>query len=622
MLCTPSRFRLRVWSYFREACVGLDGLLSNCSTGHEAGRVKSTNVAQFTLDDYEGVFADRHLLHNIVAKWAKHKPDATALLSADGRRAVTWCEFERITSAMAIELVRIGFTKGDYLVTLLPMSVDHVLLEYSCFKIGVIVAPLELRSSVGEVVRALEILRPRGFISLAAQSPLDFRQLVCTVLSECPSIDHLFVVDAQATIPGTRSFASFVEQAGNAAMTDTGGRRILEQIAATPCENDGALIIFTTGSTGSPKPALLSHRNITVQNMCVSGAFFGGDRGSRILVNLPASHVGGQTEALMSILFGGGTAVLLEFFDAARSLRAITEHRVEILGQIPAMYNLEWMLKDYDCHDLSSLRFAAYGGNAVSRPFVNQLAAMAPIIGTGLGLTEAAGFCTYVQSNSVDQEAIIAGLGQEMPIYPCSVRHPMSDDGSAGDELPSGVVGHVCFRGPQTFLGYVNDSVATARAISRDGFLYTGDLGYKDAAGLHLTGRDKWVIKSFGYQISPSDVEKHICDHDKKVANCIVVGAPHEVVSEAVVALVEKRPGVELSIQELDRHARSLPSYMRPRHWMLVEPGQLPLNRLAKPDYLRAQELARKQIEQLRAQGQWDSAHLKDNIAETDFAKN
>ena len=184
-------------------------------------------------------------------------------------------------------------------------------------------------------------------------------------------------------------------------------------------------------------------------------------------------------------------------------MRAITRHRVQILGQIPAMFNLEWMLKDYDRHDLSSLRFAAYGGNAVSRPFVDQLAAMAPVIGTGLGLTETAGFCTYIQANANEKETILAGLGQDMPIYPCTIRQPMRDDGHAGNELPSGEVGHVCFCGPQTFQGYVNDPAATAQAISRDDYLYTGDLGFKDAAGLHLTGRDKWVIKSMGYQIYP-----------------------------------------------------------------------------------------------------------------------
>jgi acyl-CoA synthetase (AMP-forming)/AMP-acid ligase II len=564
-------------------------------------------MPQFSLDDYEKDFADRHLLHGVVTKWAKARPEAVAMLSADGSRAVTWSEFDRLTTEFALELLRRGFAKGDFLVTLLPFTVDHVLLEYSCFKIGVIVAPLDLRLSAAEIIRALEILRPRGFVSLGMKSSLDLRPLWRAVEERCPWIDHSIVMDSEKSIPGTESFASIAEAANRAAESP-----LLTQIA----EDDGTLVIFTTGSTGSPKPALLSHRNITVQNMCLCGAFFGGDRGTRTLVNLPPSHVGGQTEAMMSTFFGGGTAVLLEVFDAGRSLRAIARHRVEILGQIPAMYNLEWMLKDYDRHDLSSLKFAAYGGHAVSRAFVDQLAAMSPVIGTGLGLTEAAGWCTYVLASTADrstpnQEAILAGLGVDMPIYPCTIRQPMREDGNAGDELPSGEIGHVCFRGPQTFLGYVNDPVATAKAISRDGFLYTGDLGFKDAAGLHLTGREKWVIKSFGYQIFPGDVEKHICALSEKVTNCVVVGVAHEVVSEAVVALVEKKAGVELNSRELDRHAREMPTYMRPRHWIILEAGQIPLNRIAKPDYVRAQEMAREVIVELRARGEWDSGLVK-----------
>jgi len=318
---------------------------------------------------------------------------------------------------------------------------------------------------------------------------------------------------------------------------------------------------------------------------------------------------------MMSTFFGGGTAVLVEIFDAGRSLRAIARHRVEILAQIPAMYNLEWMLKNYAGHDLSSLKFAAYGGHSVSLPFMVQLADMAPVIGTGLGLTEAAGFCTYIQANAAEKETILtglgAGLGQDMPIYPCTIRQPMRADGNAGDELPTGEIGQLCFRGPQTFLGYVNDPAATAQAISRDGFLYTGDLGYRDAAGLHLTGREKWVIKSFGYQIFPGDVERHICTLAEKVANCVVVGVAHEVISEAVVAVVEKRLGAELSRQELDRHARTLASYMRPRHWIILEAGQMPLNRVAKPDYVRAQEMAREEIAAMRERGEWDRRLVK-----------
>jgi acyl-CoA synthetase (AMP-forming)/AMP-acid ligase II len=587
------------------------------------------HVPQFTLDDYERVFADRHRLQDVVAKWAKERPEVPAILSAEGNRAVTWSEFDRVTTALARELLRRGFAKGDFLVTLLPMSVDHVLLEYSCFKIGVIVAPLDLRLSSAEVIRALEILRPRGFAGLGVKAPFDFRALWRAVQAQCPWIQHCIAVDSEEAIAGTRSFASIAEPAGRAETEPDAESAALTEIDSGVSEDDGALVIFTTGSTGSPKPALLSHRNITVQNMCICGAFFGGDSGARSLINLPPSHVGGQTELLMSTFFGGGTAVLLEFFDASRSLRAITQHRVEILGQIPAMFNLEWMLKDYARHDLSSLKFAAYGGNAVSRPFVDQLAAMAPVIGTGLGLTETAGFCTYIQASadgpdscgpdscgpdSSGKETILAGLGQEMPIYPCSIRQPMRADGNAGDELPSGEIGAVCFRGPQTFLGYVNDPAATAQAISRDGFLYTGDLGSKDAAGLHLTGREKWVIKSLGYQIHPGDVERHICTLAGKVANCVVVGVAHEVVAEAVVAVVEKKPEVELSRQELDRHARSLPSYMRPRHWIILEAGQMPLNRVVKPDYVRAQEMARQEIAELRARGEWDIGYRKNLI--------
>jgi acyl-CoA synthetase (AMP-forming)/AMP-acid ligase II len=570
------------------------------------------NVPQFTLDDYERVFADRHLLHGVVAKWAKIHPEAAAILSAEGDRAVTWGEFDRITTAMARELLRLGFAKGDFLVTLLPLTVDHVLLEYSCFKIGLIVAPLDLRLSPAEVIRTLEILRPRGFASLGVKAPIDLRSPWNAIQAQCKWIQHFIAMDSGCAIAGTQSFASIVETAGRD-VTDEDSAALAR---ITVAEDDGALVIFTTGSTGSPKPALLSHRNITVQNMCICGAFFGGDRGTRTLVNLPASHVGGQTEAMMSTFFGGGTAVLLDIFDAGRSLRAIARHRVEILAQIPAMYNLEWMLKDYASHDLTSLKCAAFGGHSVSRPFVDKLAAMAPVIGTGLGLTEAAGFCTYIQANADDldsskQETILTGLGLDMPVYPCSIRQPMRADGNAGDELLSGEIGHLCFRGPQTFLGYVNDPAATARAISRDGFLYTGDLGYRDATGLHLTGREKWVIKSFGYQIFPGDVERHICTLAEKVANCVVIGVAHEVVSEAVVAVVEKRPGVEVSRQELDRHARELSVYMRPRHWIILEAGQMPLNRVGKPDYVRAQEVARQEIAALRERGEWDSGYDK-----------
>jgi acyl-CoA synthetase (AMP-forming)/AMP-acid ligase II len=584
-----------------------DRLVEECAKRMTPNRM---TLAPLTLDDYNHRFADRHLLHDVVAKWAKDRPEAAALISAETGRTVTWSEFDRFTTALALEWLRLGFKKGEYLITLLPMSVDHVLLEYSLFKIGVIAVPLDLRLPAAEVIRVVEMLRPRGFVSLGLYGSIDFREMGSAVRAKCTWIQHFFTVSSAEPTDGFRAYAELAECAARTAATEPdAGAAQLSESAPAITEDDGALVIFTTGSTGSPKAALLSHRNITSQNMCLCRAFFGGDGCMRSLVNLPASHVGAQTEILMSTLFGGGTAVLLEVFDAARSLRAIEQHRVELLGQIPVMFQLEWMLKDYDRYDLSSLKFAAYGGNAVSRPFVDKLATMAPVVGTGLGLTECAGFCTYVSAGVAEREQILDGLGHDMPIYTCTIRSGLRDDGLAGAELPEGEIGHICFRGPQTFAGYVNQAEATARTISRDGFLYTGDLGYKDAGGVHLSGRAKWVIKSFGYQVFPGDVEAHIGDLQEKVANVVVVGVAHEVAGEGVVAVVEKRPAVEITVQELERHTRTLATYMRPRHWIVIGPGQMPLNRLAKPDYARAQEMARQEIAALRGRGEWDSRH-------------
>jgi len=128
------------------------------------------------------------------------------------------------------------------------------------------------------------------------------------------------------------------------------------------------------------------------------------------------------------------------------------------------------------------------------------------------------------------------------------------------------------------------------------------------------------VIKSLGYQIYPGDVGAHICTLHEQVANCVVVGVAHEVVSEAQVAVVEKKHGAELSCHDLDRHARSLPSYMRPRHWIVLEPGQMPLNRVGKPDYLRVQKIAQLEIAHLRAQGAWVSAYVKNGEKQADHS--
>jgi acyl-CoA synthetase (AMP-forming)/AMP-acid ligase II len=188
-----------------------------------------------------------------------------------------------------------------------------------------------------------------------------------------------------------------------------------------------------------------------------------------------------------------------------------------------------------------------------------------------------------------------------------SIRQPMQGDGSAGAEVPAGEIGHVCFSGPQTFLGYVNDPEATAATLSKDGWLYTGDMGRVDEYGLHFCGRAKWVLKPAGYQVFPGDVESHFSKLAGQVANIGVVGQPHGIWSEGIIAFVEKRAGADLTEVELRKHARSLTAYMRPLHYVILEAGAMPLNRTAKVDVVRLQELAKEEVGRLRERGRWDA---------------
>jgi len=247
----------------------------------------------------------------------------------------------------------------------------------------------------------------------------------------------------------------------------------------------------------------------------------------------------------------------------------------------------------------------AYGGQQVSRQFLERMAQMAPLMATGLGLTESSGFCTYTpMTSSVDE--IASSLGHDMPLYPMTIRRDMEEGGTAGGEIAPGEVGNICFRGPQTFLGYIGDPESTARTVSKDGYLYTGDLGYRDERGLHFSGRAKWVIKPAGYQVFPADVENHFAALHDKLSSCGAVGAEHRLLSEAIVLFAEKRPGTEVSVAELRQHARGMASYMRPLHYVLLDQGQMPLNRIAKTDYVRLSAMARLEIEELRAKGRWD----------------
>ena len=556
------------------------------------------------------------LLNSYTEKWAKEIPEQPALIQHEDDKTITYKKFESLVDFFALRLLDMGIKKGDRVATMLVLIPEHVLLMYACFKIGAIIAPLDVRLKEHEVVRDLEKIKPKAFFFLGKTPVIDFREMGKAVRDNCPYVEHLVqftpdpqpgdIIDGAIAITEMMAKGKLIGLKLKNIFTRNLGKAYSKIDTKTP-----ALIIFTTGTTGEPKPAVMCHENIIVQNEVLARGVGLEGKDMIMLVNLPPSHVGCVTEQLMTTLYIGGTAVLLRIFDPKMTLEAIEKHKVGIFGQIPTQFRLEWALPEYSDYDLSSLEYAIYGGSAVDTVFLKQLAQMAPYFGTGIGMTETAGFYTFTPKGiSVEEMAGQVGTAFE-DLAPVTIRKPANEDGTAGEELDDGEIGEICVCGPIVFQGYYDMPVETDRAISRDGWLYTGDIGYfKDMGSykaLYLAGRQKFVIKQKGYQVFPDEVQDYIASHPK-VDVVDVVGVKHKIFDEGIFVFVRPKKGETLTAEEIMDHCQGIASYKRPQHVEIWPADKdFPLTRVAKVDKKELKVVAEEMVEKLRAEGKWDA---------------
>jgi acyl-CoA synthetase (AMP-forming)/AMP-acid ligase II len=369
------------------------------------------------------------------------------------------------------------------------------------------------------------------------------------------------------------------------------GADTLTQVREAVAANAVALLVYTSGTTGSPKGAQLTHRGLTfIAPVTNDPAHFGVVGQGRTLCNLPINHVGCVVDLCCNSIATGVTLVFQPEFDPDAMLTAIERYRLTLVGGVPVMFLLMSRSPKFRRTDYSSLQRVVLAGNAAPLTLVRELQQVmgAPVI-NGYGLTEAMGFSTFTELNA-DAETIAHTVGRFDP----RVVWRISDE--RGALPPAGEVGEIQLSGDWLFAGYFKRESETKEAFTSDGWFRTGDLAMQRFDGnIVLTGRSKEMFKSGGYNVFPIEIERAI-EGEFGVAMAVVVPVPDPMFAEVGFAYVVAKDGVpKLHLDALRESLRlRLANYKLPKHFLQVQ--DLPMLPIGKVDRLGLRDRARAEI--------------------------
>ena len=327
-------------------------------------------------------------------------------------------------------------------------------------------------------------------------------------------------------------------------------------------EDDVALIMYTSGTTGLPKGAMLTHGNIfwNTVNVC----FIEENMKGASLTCAPLFHIGGLNVTTHASLAKGIEVVLHRSFDASLVLRDIEKYKVSTMFGAPTMFSMMAQHEAFLTTDFSSIISVTCGAAPVPVPLIETYAAQGMSFCQGYGLTETAPFASILPSDLATKKIGSAGLA---PMY-TELRIVDNDNKALGaDER-----GEVCIKGPNVMKGYWNRPEATAEAIDEQGWFHSGDIGYLDQEGfLYICDRVKDMIITGGENVYPAEIENVLYGHNA-VAEVAVIGMPDEKWGEAVVAVIALNSDTDVSLEELRKYAESkLARYKLPSRLHLVD---------------------------------------------------
>lgn len=482
-------------------------------------------------------------VQDLLRESAERHPDHEALVfySHHWTYAELWQAVRRFAAALQAG----GLQAGDRVALMLPNCPHYVMAYYGTLLAGGIVTQMNpllverelqalLEDSGSTVMVAFEPLLPR-VLTVKAQTPL--RRVIGVSF------------DGSAARDGVEDFMAMLM----ASAPD------LQPVAGSP--EDVAVLQYTGGTTGRPKGAMLTHRNLVANvlqsyHFSKSGMTVGEETA---LVVIPLFHVYGMTVGMNLGVFLAGKMVLLPRFEMGEVLHAIQEHHITLFPGVPTMYVGLLQVPDVDTYGVSSIRICNSGSAPMPMELMDRFEQRTgATILEGYGLSEAS---PVTHSNPYFGTRKPGTVGIAFPSTECRIVHP-----ATGEDVAPGELGELLIRGPQVMKGYWNRPEDTAAALTPDGWLHTGDLASYDEEGyVSIMDRLKDLIIASGYNVYPREIEEVLYQHPD-VVEAVVVGAPDAYRGETVRAVIVPRPGSGLTVDALEAYLReNLAAYKRPK---------------------------------------------------------
>jgi long-chain acyl-CoA synthetase len=541
-----------------------------------------------------------------LARAAERFPDRPAIRFYG--RSFTYRELDNLANRFANALIELGVQKGDRVALLMPNCPQMVLACYGGLRAGAVMVPTSPLYVESELQHQLEDSGARVVVCLSS-----LFGLVDRIRPGVPSLEHVIVTNIKSFFPRhVRLLFSLTRerQGGHHVSLPRDGHTswlnplLMRASDANPDvsveASDLALLQYTGGTTGVPKAAMLSHRNLVANALQVRawlGELANPDGSDVVLGVLPLFHIYAVTSIMNFSIFGGGTMVLLPRFEVDDVLKAIQREQPQLLPGVPTMYMAINQARNLNHYNLRSLKGAISGAAPLPLKVQTQFEELTGArVVEGYGLTEASPVTHCVPLTS---KHALGTIGVPLP----STDAAIFDQDSGKRQVTAGGVGELAVRGPQVMQGYWHRPEETAQVL-RDGWLFTGDIARMDADGFFsIVDRKKDMIITGGMNVYPRDVEEPLYAHPK-IREAVALGVPDERWGEAVKVYIVLREGETATAQEIIDYCRTrMARYKVPKQ---VEfRSELPRSLIGK--VLRRQLLQEEKAKSARAAA--DAAH-------------